>query len=168
MKGCRNTAIFIFLLVTIFVLIVHYGCGCRGKEKEVKPGVYLDSVYSPLEAPLRIKNDTSTWIHRKCTPGRASRYITGGTKDSVDNYSGYNLNLLNKSDSIIIQQPGKGHVEWIYPLGNGDTLRYGYAKISRGGLPTLRWKEVRFGIDSNKIHRLFTITRDSALHNLNK
>lgn len=35
MKGCRNTAIFVPILVTIFVLIVHYGCGCRGKEKNI-------------------------------------------------------------------------------------------------------------------------------------
>lgn len=73
MKGLRNTFIFACILVSVISLSIGM-CSCKGKE--VKPGVYLDSVYSPLEAPLRIKND-STWdVIIDTQPNKAGAGIT--------------------------------------------------------------------------------------------
>lgn len=131
MKGLRNTFIFACILVSVISLSIGM-CSCKGKE--VKPGVYLDSVYSPLEAPLRIKTDSAWDViidtqsskvgagitirpKKKVYPYGYAGISKGGDitfrkfmiRLGIDNNGIHRLMMTHEKDSILTGIPGVGN-----------------------------------------------------------
>jgi hypothetical protein len=142
--------------------------GCVRHEKK------QDTVSSALFDTCVVKANQAIDIAERYRKLYDSILLTvGGWRGDFDMHKPGSFDKNTSSGSIIIGVPGEGHFDGVIindtaelrPVLAGHKYPPGYARFTRVGLPLIGWKEIRFGIDANKMHRLLVVRRDSVIVN---